>query len=96
MLFRSQFELSLDAIQPSLGNQLDGMTLVVTGTFLKHSREELKLMIEQYGGKNGSSVSKKTNYLIAGADSGPSKIEKATALGVKVITEDEFEQLISK
>ena len=72
------------------------MILVVTGTFERHSRDELKGLIEQYGGKNGSSVSKKTNYLLAGADSGPSKIEKAAAMGVKVISEADFEQMISK
>ncbi|MFM7016396.1 MAG: NAD-dependent DNA ligase LigA [Bacteroidota bacterium] len=93
---RLQFELAHDALPTLLGNQLEGMTLVVTGSFERHSRDELKAMIEQHGGKNGSSVSKKTNYLIAGADSGPSKIEKAAAMGVKVITEADFEQMISK
>jgi DNA ligase (NAD+) len=53
-------------------------------------------LIEQYGGKNGSSVSKKTTYLLAGSDSGPSKTEKATSMGVKVISEADFEQMISK
>jgi DNA ligase (NAD+) len=53
-------------------------------------------LIEQYGGKNGSSVSKKTTYLLAGSDSGPSKTEKAAAMGVKVISEADFEQMISK
>jgi DNA ligase (NAD+) len=51
-------------------------------------------MIEQHGGKNGSSISKKTNYLVAGNDSGPSKLEKATSLGVKVISELEFIDLL--
>jgi DNA ligase (NAD+) len=91
-----RFELAHDALPVSLGNQLEGMILVVTGTFERHSRDELKGLIEQYGGKNGSSVSKKTNYLLAGADSGPSKIEKAAAMGVKVISETDFEQMISK
>jgi DNA ligase (NAD+) len=91
-----QFELAHDALPTQLGNQLDGMTLVVTGTFERNSREELKALIEQHGGKNGSSVSKKTTYLLAGADSGPSKIEKATSMGVKVISESDFEQMISK
>jgi DNA ligase (NAD+) len=91
-----QFELAHDALPVQLGNQLDGIIIVVTGTFERHSREELKAMIEQYGGKNGSSVSKKTTYLLAGADSGPSKIEKAQAMGVKVISEADFEQMISK
>jgi DNA ligase (NAD+) len=78
----------------TLGNQLEGKTLVVTGTFVRFSRDEIKSLIEQYGGKNGSSVSKKTDYLVAGSDSGPSKLEKATAMGVRVISEDEFLGLI--
>ena len=91
-----QFELAHDALPVSLGNQLEGMTIVVTGSFERHSRDELKALIEQYGGKNGSSVSKKTSYLLAGSDSGPSKTEKAAAMGVKVISEADFEQMISK
>lgn len=91
-----QFELAHDALPTQLGNQLKGMTLVVTGTFERNSREGLKAMIEQHGGKNGSSVSKNTTFLLAGADSGPSKIEKATSMGVKVISEYDFELMISK
>ncbi|CAN5464010.1 NAD-dependent DNA ligase LigA [soil metagenome] len=89
-----QLQLHENAIPSKLGEQFKGMTLVVTGSFERHSRDELKQLIEQYGGKNGSSVSKKTAFLIAGSDSGPSKLEKATEMGVKVITEAEFEQMI--
>jgi DNA ligase (NAD+) len=78
-----------------LGDQLKGKTLVVTGTFKKHSRDELKALIEQHGGKNGSSVSKKTDYLVAGEDSGPSKLDKAREMGVQVISEEDLEKLLS-
>jgi DNA ligase (NAD+) len=92
--FGLQFELGTDSLPIHLGEQLKDMVIVVTGTFEKHSREELKIMIEQHGGKNGSSISKKTNYLVAGNDSGPSKLEKAISLGVKVISETEFIDLL--
>jgi DNA ligase (NAD+) len=90
-----QLELKEGTIPAKLGEQLTGMTLVVTGTFVKHSRDELKQMIEQYGGKNGSSVSKKTTYLVAGNESGPSKLEKANELGVKILDEEGFLALIN-
>ena len=90
-----QFELKADALPITLGDQLTGKTVVVTGTFERHSRDELKQLIEQHGGKNGSSVSKKTNYLLAGSDSGPSKTDKARELGVQVISESDFESIIS-
>jgi len=93
-VFGLQFELGTDSLPVHLGEQLKDMVIVVTGTFEKHSREELKIMIEQHGGKNGSSISKKTNYLVAGNDSGPSKLEKAISLGVKVISETEFIDLL--
>lgn len=89
-----QLKLSVADMPVTLGKQLEGKTLVVTGTFTRFTREEIKMMIDQYGGKNGSSVSKKTDYLVAGSDSGPSKLEKATAMGVKVISEDDFLRLI--
>lgn len=89
-----KLEIDQKDLPAALGNQLEGKTLVVTGTFIKHSRDEMKALIEQYGGKNGSSVSKKTDFLIAGADSGPSKLEKASGMGVKVISEDDFLAMI--
>jgi DNA ligase (NAD+) len=89
-----QLQLSEADMPVTLGDQLEGKTLVVTGTFVRFSRDEIKSLIEQYGGKNGSSVSKKTDYLVVGSDSGPSKLEKATSMGVKVISEDEFLGLI--
>ena len=77
------------AFQPDLG-----ATVVISGTFTHHSRDEYKNLIEQHGGKNTSSVSAKTTYLLAGENMGPAKLEKATKLGIKIITEDEFLQLI--
>jgi DNA ligase (NAD+) len=73
---------------------LAGKTLVVTGTLERHTREEIHALIEQHGGKAGNSVSKKTGYLIAGADAG-SKLAKAQQLGVRIISESEFEALLS-
>ncbi len=89
------FSISEDSANAKLSDKLKGQTIVVTGSFEQYSREELKQMIEQHGGKNGSSVSKKTNYLLVGSDAGPSKTEKASEMGVKVISENEFLELIS-
>ncbi|AFU67597.1 DNA ligase Lig [Psychroflexus torquis ATCC 700755] len=71
-------------------NTLIDLTLVISGVFLKVSRRELQDLIEKHGGKNTSSISKKTDYLVAGENMGPSKLAKAENLGVKIITEDEF------
>ena len=75
--------------------KLKGLKFVVSGVFQEFSREELKALIELNGGKNVSSVSSKTNYIIAGDGMGPSKKEKAEKLGVKIITEEEFKSLIN-
>jgi DNA ligase (NAD+) len=74
---------------------LAGKTIVVTGTLERHTREEIHALIEQHGGKAGNSVSKKTDYLVAGDEAG-SKLAKAQQLGVQVIDEPEFERLISQ
>jgi len=76
-------------------NKLNGAIIVISGTFVSHSREELKNMIELYGGKNASSVSSKTNFLLAGDGIGPSKLKKAEELRIKIITEDEFLEMIA-
>ena len=73
---------------------LAGMSIVISGVFEKHSREEYKAMIEQYGGKNVSSISKNTSFVLAGDNMGPSKLEKARQLGVPVKSENEFLQMI--
>ena len=76
-------------------DKLSGATIVISGTFTLHSRDEYKTLIEQHGGKNTASVSAKTTYLLAGENMGPAKLEKATKLGIKIISEDEFLQLIA-
>lgn len=80
----------------SLPQVLEGKTIVISGTFSEHSRDEYKQMIEDYGGKNSGSVSKKTDFILAGENMGPSKLEKAKALGVKVVNEEEFLDMIKQ
>jgi len=75
-------------------NKLKGLSIVISGTFEKHSRDELKKMIEDNAGKNQSSVSKKTDYLLAGNKIGPSKLEKAEKFEVKIISENDFLEMI--
>jgi DNA ligase (NAD+) len=74
---------------------LSGKTLVVTGTLEKYTREQIEALIEQSGGRAANSVSKSTDYLVAGEKAG-SKLDKAHKLGVPVISESEFEELLSK
>jgi DNA ligase (NAD+) len=69
---------------------LESQTVVISGTFERYSRNEMKQLIEENGGKNGSSISKKTSLLVAGANMGPSKLKKATDLGVEIIDEADF------
>jgi len=76
--------------------KLKGLSIVISGTFAKHSRDEYKAMIEQHGGKNSGSVSGKTDYILAGDNMGPAKLEKAAKLGVKIINEDEFLNMIAE
>jgi len=79
-----------EEILAKTSNKLEGKSIVISGTFTKYSRDELKNMIEQHGGKNVSSVSAKTDFILAGDNMGPAKLEKAEKLGVKLISEDEF------
>lgn len=74
--------------------KLKGLTIVISGTFSKHLREEYKAMIERNGGKNSGSVSGKTDYILAGENMGPAKLEKAAKLGVRIIHEDEFLRML--
>jgi DNA ligase (NAD+) len=71
-------------------NKLEGITFVVSGVFERFSRDEIKQSIEDHGGKNVSSVSARTSYLIAGSNMGPEKRRKAETLGVRIISEEEF------
>ena len=93
----SGVKLALDQTSnENYGNKLSGLTLVVSGVFFKYDRESIKEMIKQHQGKITSSISSKTDYLIAGDNMGPAKKEKALNLGVSILTEMEFLQLIEE
>ena len=88
-----KFELSQDQISEK-SDKLKGLSFVISGVFNKFSRDELKALIEVNGGKNSGSVSAKTNFLLAGENIGPAKLEKAKKLGIKIINEDDFVTMI--
>lgn len=88
-----QMQLSEEKMQPK-GTKLDGKTIVISGTFSHHSRDEYKEMIEREGGKNSGSISKKTSFVLAGENMGPSKHEKCESLGIPMISEDEFLKML--
>ena len=71
-------------------DKLAGMSIVISGVFSHHSRDEYKEMIEQHGGKNVGSISSKTSFILAGENMGPAKLEKAQKLGIKIVNEDDF------
>ena len=75
-------------------NTLEGQTIVISGVFAHHSRDEYKRMIEQHGGKNSGSISAKTSFILAGDNMGPAKLEKAQKLGIRIVNEDEFLSMI--
>lgn len=89
-----QMEINPESIKQPISDKLNGLNFVISGTFTKFSREELKSLIEQHGGKVQSGVSAKTSYLVAGEDPGPSKIEKAESLKIKIINEQHFVEMI--
>lgn len=74
--------------------KLKGQTIVISGVFAKHSREEYKEIIEKNGGKNAGSISSKTSFILAGSNMGPSKLEKARKLGIRIMDEDDFLKLL--
>ena len=76
-------------------DKLYGLSIVISGVFTHYSRDEYKAMIEKNGGKNVSSISAKTSFILAGENMGPSKLDKANKLGIKIINEEEFLKLIS-
>ena len=78
----------------SRSDKLQGLTIVISGTFSSFSRDEYKNMIEQNGGKNVGSVSKKTSFILAGENVGPAKLEKASKLGVRIVSEEEFLKML--
>ena len=75
-------------------DKLEGKSIVISGVFTHHSRDEYKEIIEKNGGKNVGSISKKTSFILAGENMGPAKLEKANKLGVSIMTEDEFLKLL--
>lgn len=79
-----------------VSDKLKGKSIVISGTFTHHSRDQYKALIEQNGGKNVGSISKKTDMVLAGENMGPAKLEKATALGIPIIDEDTFLSMISE
>ena len=88
-----QFELSQEQTAAQ-GDKLAGQSVVISGVFQHHSRDEYKLMIEQNGGKNVGSISSKTSFILAGENMGPSKLQKAKKLGIRIVNEDEFLEML--
>lgn len=88
-----QFKLD-EAQLANRSEKLSGLTIIISGTFEKNSRDDLKKMIEHHGGKNVSSISKNTSYLLAGNNIGPSKLEKAVKLNIPIISEEDFLKMI--
>ena len=83
-----------EAAPEPTGDELAGMSIVISGTFAQHSRDEYKEMIEAHGGKNSGSVSKKTSFILAGDNMGPEKRKKAEELGIPLKTEEEFLEMM--
>ena len=95
-LRKAGLQMEGESLQPSaISHQLDGMSIVISGTFSQHSRDEYKALIEAHGGKNVGSVSKKTSFILAGENMGPEKRKKAEDLGIRLMTEDEFLELVN-
>ena len=88
-----QFALSTDQMVAQ-SDKLAGQSIVISGVFQHHSRDEYKLLIEQNGGKNVGSISGKTSFILAGDNMGPSKLQKAEKLGIKIVNENEVLQMI--
>jgi len=77
-----------------ISDSLSGLSIVISGTFERHSRDELKNLIEKHGGKNLSAVSSNADFLLAGNNMGPAKLSKANKLGVRIISESDFEEML--
>lgn len=88
-----QMSLSEEQIQ-SAGNKLEGKSIVISGVFARHSRDEYKRIIEENGGKNVGSISGKTSFILAGDNMGPAKLQKAEKLGVPIVDEETFLSMI--
>jgi DNA ligase (NAD+) len=90
-------------LQMEMGNNtersseiLAGKSIVISGVFVQHSRDELKTIIEQHGGKNSASISIRTDYILAGENMGPSKYQKAQKLEIPIITEEQFLAMLAQ
>ena len=93
-------EIGLQFLKPSdesssMSDKLEGMSIVISGVFAEHSRDEYKALIEAHGGKNIGSISKKTSFVLAGENMGPAKLKIANKLGVRIVSEKEFIDMIS-
>jgi DNA ligase (NAD+) len=88
-----QMELSEDELSQH-SDTLQGQSIVISGVFAHHSRDEYKSLIERHGGKNVGSISAKTSFILAGENMGPAKLEKAQKLGIRIVNEDEFLKMI--
>ena len=93
-LRKAGLQMEGEAAEGPQSDKLAGMSIVISGTFSHHSRDEYKALIEANGGKNVGSVSKKTSFILAGENMGPEKLKKAEALGIPLMTEDEFLEMI--
>ena len=82
--------MELSANDSQLSTILEGQSIVISGVFAHHSRDEYKALIEQNGGKNVGSISSKTSFILAGENMGPSKLQKAEKLGIRIVNEEEF------
>ena len=82
--------------QEAKSDRLKDKSIVISGVFAHHSRDEYKAMIEKHGGKNVGSISSKTSFILAGDNMGPSKLEKAQKLGIQIMNEDEFLKLVEE
>lgn len=94
-----QAGVQLESVQTDTGNRSDRLlakSVVISGVFARHSRDEYKELIERHGGKNVGSISKKTSFILAGENMGPSKLEKAGALGIPIIGEEEFLAMVGE
>ncbi|MBQ2200900.1 MAG: NAD-dependent DNA ligase LigA, partial [Bacteroidaceae bacterium] len=92
-----EYGVQMSLSEEALSNQstkLEGKSIVISGVFSKHSRDEYKALIEQHGGKNVGSISAKTSFILAGENMGPAKLEKASKLGVQILSEDDFLAMI--
>ena len=89
-------QMAVERNESETSTKLAGKTIVISGTFTFNSRDRYKELIELNGGKNSGSISKKTDYLLAGDNMGPSKLEKATSLGISIINENQFLEMISE